>query len=253
MPTESLKSLAELVPEVIFDLLVRVLPGMIFLLLTYFTIHLNSSLSAGFAFPITSVYQFLALLVTSYLVGFLIEMMSFQMVLLTLALHNPAANILFPKVRNSSKLKKLSIYIFRQVVVYKLLGDPLDEAVKKDFIEKVKSVFDVDVNANNTGDVYRIISDLIKNSAPGLYLVLLKLHAEAMMFKNLASVCIVAIAIEAFYHRIANPTYLILLVVVMAVSYVGFVNLHTLSYKRTYLTFLSLSPIQPVPVAAAKE
>ena len=238
MSNEPLKKIADLVPEFLFDMLARIIPGFTFLSLIYFIVYLHSRLSVEPVFPVISVYQFLAVMTASYVAGFITEILSFQVINASVSIYNPVTYLVFPQ---DPRFKRLFV-IYRLLIVYKMFRDPFDENVRTTYIEAVKSVFNLKVDLNNSGDVCRVVSDFIKNNASDLYLTLLKIHAEAMMFKNLAVICILSLVIELGYHGIANPAFLLVLIIVSAISYVGFVNLNTLLYKRTYATFLALAP-----------
>lgn len=240
MSDEPLKKIADLIPEFLFDLLARIIPGFTFLSLIYFIVYLDSRLSAEPVSPVTSVYQFLAVMTASYVAGFITEILSFEVIHVSIQIHNPVTYVVFPHDTKNSRFRRL-FAIYRLLVVYKMFGDPFDENVRTSYIEAVKNVLNLHVDLSNSGDVCRVVSDFIKNNASDLYLTLLKIHAEAMMFKNLAAVCILSLIIELGYHKIANPTFLLVLIIVSAISYIGFVNLNSLLYKRTYATFLALA------------
>lgn len=232
--SESAHFLARIIPEVLFDLLGRVVPGVAFLSLMYFSIYPGTR---TLAVPINSIYQLLFLVVAGYLAGFILEILSLAAVVVFQWLLDPAAAVFFGSDRSwaSSRGRRLARQITRLP-----LFDPLDAQLMARVKKAVHDLLATDISADNAAEVMQTIFDHIKLRVPALAAVLLKIHAEAFMFKNLMTACLVALMAEVAVHSLEHRLYLAGLLVVSVVSCVAFVYLSFLGCRRIYQSFLAV-------------
>ena len=232
--SESVQTLAGLIPEVLFDLLARVVPGVAFLSMIYFSAYPGTS---SLFVPIQSIYQLLLLIIVAYLAGFLLEVLSLFVVALFHRLFNPHGTVIFggDKTAGFPKGHWCAYYITRIPMF-----EPVDSVLAGSIKQAIHKFVGTKITRENAGDIVQTLSDHIKLREPALAAVLLKIHAEAFMFKNLMVACFIALCTEVILHCFTNQRYLAVVILVAGVSSGGFTYLSFLGSRRTYQSFLAI-------------
>jgi len=288
-PADSISTLAGLLPEALFDMLARILPGLIFLILIYVSAVLGTpsgpavqkvlALSTLLR-PLDSFYKFIFLVAIAYVAGFLIEMfLGLYILRVSEALLHPAVDTLFGSEASTEPTVTAGVGRYLRRSLLRGMSAPLDQAVADRIKDAARRLLKRDLTTSNIGDLTQVVFDYIKVNQPALSLVLLKIHAEAWMFKNLAAASLLAsllafplaLATELPLHRFANLPHLLIFtlisdtslqyaliftlisVLISIVAYRGFLNLHFLWHRRLYESFLAVASVNLLPQGGKKE
>ena len=230
---EAGQTLAGLVPEALFDILARLLPGLAF----FFLIHVSFGRRlSNPAVLVDSIYRFLFLIAGAYLAGFLIEMLSLPMIIAFYWFLDPAKLVIF----GADSDKSWKRHVSRCVTRLPLFGS-LDTKLVNPILKSASRLLGVDLSPENASEVLQTIFDYIKLRFPAIAAVLLKIHAEAFMFKNLMAVCLITLITEVAIHRFRNLLFVIVLLLILVGCSIGFLYLSFLGPRRIYQSFLAIA------------